>query len=234
MRGVETIAAIVLQHADVGAGIARFQDADRRSNIDPVRRLVTGAEAVILRVARRDAEENIVSGKELDIAAGAELVCACGKADQPGASVDLGKVFTSVSASTATVHVPSGFSGCTDACSAVGQGRCGTREESLDLGVVNSLRDFPALKAVSNVRRDSLGEVIFQKEGIGRPLLAEKIIAVVHNQVSRGAGIVLWTRRRGKRRRAGGGVNTLGFDNSVAPKRFAVTRLQFPGILKPS
>src|SRR6476646_9990521 len=29
-------------------------------------------------------------------------------------------------------------------------------------------------------------------------------------------------------------LNTLGFDNRVAPKRFAVTRLQFPGMRKPS
>src|SRR6476646_3520931 len=47
-RSVETVAAIVLQQADIRAGIAGFQDANSRSHIDPVCRLVTSTEAVIL------------------------------------------------------------------------------------------------------------------------------------------------------------------------------------------
>src|SRR5207302_491981 len=144
--------------------------ADRRSNVDPVRRLVTGTEAIILRVPRRDAEKNIVSGKELDIAAGAELVCACGKADQPGASVDLGKVLAHVRRGNSHGACAIRIQRHAYACSAMCQGGCGTREESLDLDVVHFLRDFPAFEAVSNVGRDSLSEVILQKEGVCRPL----------------------------------------------------------------
>ena len=194
----------MLQHADVTAGVTCFQDANCRPYIDPVCRLVTGAEAVILRVARSNAEEDIVSRKELDITAQAELVCASGKAEQPCMTVDLGKVFASVGGLNSDGACPVRIQWHTDACSAVGQGRCGTREESLDLCVVNPLRNFPALKTISHVRSNALGEVVFQKEGIGRPLLAEEIIAIIHNQISRGAGIVLRTRCRCKRRRARG------------------------------
>jgi hypothetical protein len=121
----------VLQQADIRAGIAGFQNANRRPNIDPVCRFVIGAEMVILRVARRDAEENIVSRKELDIAAHTELLRSSGKAEQPGASIDLGKVFTRVCSRNGHGARAVRIQRLTNACSAPGQGRRGPREESL-------------------------------------------------------------------------------------------------------
>src|SRR5438270_5675693 len=98
-------------------------------------------------MAWSDAEEHIVSGKEFDIGACAELICASGKAEQSGMTVDLGKIFTYIRRGNSYGACAVRIQWLTDACSAPGQGRRGSREESLYLDVVNSLRDFPALKA---------------------------------------------------------------------------------------
>src|SRR6476619_4067957 len=183
-------------------------------------------------MARRDAEENIVSGKELDIAACAELVCASSKADQSGTSVDLSKVFTGIgslnSDGACAIRIQRMGNG-RSASATVREGRCGSRIESLDLDVVHSLRDFPALKAIAHMGRDALGEVILQKESIGRTLLAEEIIAVVHNQVSRGAGIVLRTRCRGKRRRTCSGTKYVGIRQQGCAKKVRSHQAPVPG-----
>src|SRR5579864_981640 len=196
------------QAPDIEAGVARFQDADRRAKAGPIGRLVVGADAVILRVARGDAEKSIVGGEEFGVRAHAELAGgARGEADQSGMTIDLNKILTHVGSinlhGAGAVRIKRMGHG-RSACATVGQGRSGTGEESLNLGVIDSLRDFPALKAITHMSGDLFGEVILQHEGVARPLLAEEIISGVENEVGGRAGVVLGAGGGRERRRTGG------------------------------
>src|SRR5579859_6405346 len=204
----EAEAAIMPQAADIEAGVARLHDANSRSKGGPVQRLVIGAEAVILRVARRDAEERVVRGEEFGIGADAELVSRTrGKTNQPGVAVDLHKIRAGVSSGNnhgaGAVRIQRmGHSG--SARAAVGQGRSGAGEESLHLGVIYPLRDFLALKAVTHMSGNPLGEVILQHKSIPRALLAEEIISGIENQVRGRTSAVLRAGSGRKWRRACG------------------------------
>src|SRR5689334_22042501 len=125
------------ESADIEAGVARLQDSDSRPKGGPVHRLIVGANAIVLRVARRDAEKGVVGGEELGIRAHAELVTGTrGKTNQPGVTVDLQKIVTRVGScnkrGAGAVRIQR-MGRSRSARAAVGQSGGGTGEESLDL-----------------------------------------------------------------------------------------------------
>src|SRR5215471_18704448 len=168
--GAESIAAIVLEIADIEAGIAALENAHGRADCDPAFRFVISANAIVLEMARPNPCKGIVSGEKFGIGADAEVVCGPRrKANQAGMAIDQSSVGVKIigarCANPLRVH---GLAG-TGAAS----GKRG--KENQVLTVCNGMSDFAAFKTIADMGSDPPGEVVLYQEGVDPPPLSEKL-----------------------------------------------------------
>src|SRR5258708_8508795 len=88
-------------------------------------------------------------------------------------------------------------------CRRAGKERRGQR-------VVNPLSDLPALKAITGMSIDPLGEVVLQIDGVRFALLAKKVVPVVDDQFGRQPAYSLRTGSSAERTRTGGRGEQVG------------------------
>src|SRR5579859_96886 len=104
-----------------------------------------------------------------------------------------------------------------------------SRKERLHLNVIDSLRDLPSLIPVTHMSCYALGEVVFQFEGIHPAVLAQKIIAVVHDDVGPGTGAVLRAGSCCKGWRTGGRAEQIGIGEQCGAKQGRGNQGKRPG-----